>query len=257
MNFICCNKVEKDIHSYVEHSHTNWEIIYQLSGNVDCIIDGKTIPMSKNDVLIVPPNISHKGVAHSTFKDISFSARHLDFHHTKPKLIHDYDGSVRTLINLLYKLGLEKNASYEQAADSLIQTIVFFLKKNDKKRYMHEFLHIIENSIYENLSNADFSISYLCKKLGYNMDYVRRCFKSEFGETPLEYITNLRLKNAKNLLEQEFFHSMQEISAECGFNDYFYFSKVFKSKYSLSPRDYRKKVFSENNQKRIDKIKRI
>ena len=55
-----------------------------------------------------------------------------------------------------------------------------------------------------------------------------------------EYIMTFRINHAKELLLNSSL-KVNEISTLCGFNDYNYFTKVFKNKTSYSPRAYRKK----------------
>lgn len=241
MNFQFCNRCKTYITSYSEHIHDFWEVIYQVSGTSNTIITGECYPFSQGDVLLLPPGTPHRGISDTPFRDMYFLASELDFHSVK--VVHDNDGSVFTLMNLLYKLSIEKTENFAQLADSLVETIALYIKKNDSKKYHHNFLYDFENSIYQNLSNSDFSIRELCNKMGYNIDYVRRCFKAEIGETPLEYITSLRLQKAKRMLEQEKFSGIQNVASECGFNDCFYFSKIFKNFYMISPSEYRKQFF--------------
>jgi two-component system response regulator YesN len=49
----------------------------------------------------------------------------------------------------------------------------------------------------------------------------------------------MRLERAKKLLENNTL-TVSEIALGCGFSDQSYFSKVFSSKYGISPTDYRK-----------------
>lgn len=243
MNFQFCNKRENDITYYNEHFHDLWEVVYQISGCAKTLVNGEYFILNHGDILIIPPGTLHSGSSDTAFRDMYFLARELDFHNFK--IIHDHDNSIFTLMNLLYKVSNEKSGNCDRLADSLVETITLYIKKNDEKKYYHDFLYEVESCIYQNLSNSDFSIRELCNKMGYNIDYVRRCFKLETGETPLEYVTSLRLQKAKKLLEQKLFISIQNVASECGFNDCFYFSKMFKKKYSVSPREYKKQFLKK------------
>ena len=59
------------------------------------------------------------------------------------------------------------------------------------------------------------------------------------GETINHLITQKRLQQAKILLKNSD-KSISEIAEAVGFNDYNYFSRIFKKYYGISPRDYRK-----------------
>jgi len=65
-------------------------------------------------------------------------------------------------------------------------------------------------------------------------------FKKQTGQTPMAYLTRLRLSKAESLLA-ETNQAVARIAAICGFECPYYFSNAFKAKHGLSPRDYRKK----------------
>ena len=79
----------------------------------------------------------------------------------------------------------------------------------------------------------------------FSYDYFRRCFKKEFGKSPLEYLTFLRIAKAEELLVQDDFSGVENVAELCGFNDSFYFSTCFKKHVGISPLSYRKSKRTE------------
>lgn len=69
-------------------------------------------------------------------------------------------------------------------------------------------------------------------------------FQQYTGLTPLQYIIELRLRDAKNLLRNTK-QSVGEIGREVGYDDAFYFSRIFKKNIGISPKEYRKKMQGE------------
>lgn len=63
-------------------------------------------------------------------------------------------------------------------------------------------------------------------------------FKRRIGSAPIDYFTRLRMQRACFLLEGTSF-SVKEVAAELGYDDPFYFSRVFKSVHRVAPSDYR------------------
>jgi AraC family transcriptional regulator, arabinose operon regulatory protein len=63
-------------------------------------------------------------------------------------------------------------------------------------------------------------------------------FKRRIGSAPIDYFTRLRMQRACHLLEVTSL-SVKEIAAELGYDDPFYFSRVFKSVNRVAPSDYR------------------
>jgi AraC-like DNA-binding protein len=65
-----------------------------------------------------------------------------------------------------------------------------------------------------------------------------KCFKEQFGITPLEYINTERIKMAKQLLKNAR-TSIASVSCQCGFNDVNYFVRLFKKTEGITPGVYR------------------
>ena len=70
--------------------------------------------------------------------------------------------------------------------------------------------------------------------------YFSKLFKEATGENFIEYLTNIRIDKAKELLEKSDL-SMKEICAMCGYSDPNYFSRTFKKNVGLTPTEYKEK----------------
>ena len=71
--------------------------------------------------------------------------------------------------------------------------------------------------------------------------YLSHIFKQETGSTLLEYLTKVRIEEAKRLLENTSWNTTR-ISFEVGYSDQSYFCKVFKKSEGLAPSDYKKRM---------------
>jgi len=71
-----------------------------------------------------------------------------------------------------------------------------------------------------------------------------RCFKSAYEVTPLQYLTQLRLKNASFLLKKSKLE-LSYIIPQCGFEDESSFIRLFKKEFRLTPIAYRKTFSSK------------
>lgn len=90
----------------------------------------------------------------------------------------------------------------------------------------------------ENLS-SDISLETAADFAGVSSFYLSKLFKEEKGETFINYVSDKRLEKSRQLLSETNL-SIKEITAKVGYNDQNYFSRIFKSKYGLSPKEYRK-----------------
>ena len=77
--------------------------------------------------------------------------------------------------------------------------------------------------------------------IGLHPNYFHKIFKNALNITPREYLTKIRLNNAKNFLLSTVL-SIEEISLKCGFPSTSYFIKLFKKEYSITPALYREKM---------------
>lgn len=103
-----------------------------------------------------------------------------------------------------------------------------------KKKEIFEFEQIINENLYNNLSNPE-----LAHLLNKSESSFKREFKKIFGESPARYLKTKKLEKAAELLKAGE-KSISEISWECGFEDLAHFSSSFSSQYNMSPREYRK-----------------
>ncbi len=96
-----------------------------------------------------------------------------------------------------------------------------------------QMMSFITSNYHENISLSD-----IADDLYLNSNYLSQIFKKETGITFSRYLTDLRIGKAKKLLEQSNF-SINEIAMKVGFNDYFYFLKIFKKVVGVTPSQYR------------------
>ncbi len=91
--------------------------------------------------------------------------------------------------------------------------------------------------IEENYSR-DISLDDVSRHVDISPYYFSKLFKEESGENFIEYLTNLRIKRAKNLLRHSDMN-MKNICAKIGYSDPNYFSRIFKKQVGVTPTEYR------------------
>jgi AraC-like DNA-binding protein len=80
----------------------------------------------------------------------------------------------------------------------------------------------------------------LARELGVSYSGFRSTFAAHTGLSPHQYLLELRLARARNLLDETAF-SVKEIAMRTGFTDEHYFSRLFRRKLKLTPSDWRKR----------------
>lgn len=92
----------------------------------------------------------------------------------------------------------------------------------------------IDEHLQEELSRES-----LAEMVYLNADYLARVFKKEVGDSIGNYIMNQRMNIAKELLEKTD-QPINAIAIRVGYDNFSYFSKVFKTETSYTPKEYRK-----------------
>lgn len=85
----------------------------------------------------------------------------------------------------------------------------------------------------------DLSLEVLSNAAGYNPTYTEKLFRTVYHTTPINYLIQVRIDNAKRLLSTDLTLTVKQVGERCGFNDNSYFGKVFKKFTGATPREYR------------------
>ncbi|KGO79740.1 AraC family transcriptional regulator [Flavobacterium beibuense F44-8] len=102
----------------------------------------------------------------------------------------------------------------------------------DSESAMHVIAEYIKNNITQNLSLKDLS-----EKACMSTTSFYRYFKRELGMTPLEFILNEKIKQAKQLLKHPGIQ-VNEVCFQSGFEDCNYFIRLFKKHEGITPKQY-------------------
>ncbi|MBB4037255.1 signal transduction histidine kinase/ligand-binding sensor domain-containing protein/DNA-binding response OmpR family regulator [Dysgonomonas hofstadii] len=98
------------------------------------------------------------------------------------------------------------------------------------------FLEKCIEIVTRNIPDSSFSIDNLCSQIGMSRTLVYEKLKVLAGQSPNEFIRVIRLKYAKELLENRK-HNVKDVALLSGFDNVKYFSTVFKKYYGQSPSD--------------------
>jgi signal transduction histidine kinase/ligand-binding sensor domain-containing protein/DNA-binding response OmpR family regulator len=111
-----------------------------------------------------------------------------------------------------------------------------------------DFVRNVLEIIEEHMSDEAFSVEFLRKKLLLSRTGLYKRMLALTGKTPIEFIRQIRLKRAAQLLEKTS-HNVTEIAYMVGFNNPKYFARYFKEEFGILPSAYqahvRKKISGE------------
>lgn len=168
-------------------------------------------------------------------------------------------GSAAAVINLISKAGdiisagKDKREYFSNKADCMLLELLIDLSRGvtsemlfetrtsstKASRKVFDLLNYFNSYYMEDISGD--SIEEL---LGCNFDYLNRVFKQATGKTIFNYLNELRIIKAKQFLENGLY-SISDVAEMTGFNDAYYFSKVFKKYAGTTPGKYSKSKKTE------------
>ena len=101
-----------------------------------------------------------------------------------------------------------------------------------------DFLRKLNKIIEKNIENSNYTVEEIAKDLCISRVQLYRKVKAIFGISVSEHIVNIRLEKSKELLKNND-QNISEIAYAVGFSSPSYYSTIFKSKYGITPTDYR------------------
>lgn len=128
----------------------------------------------------------------------------------------------------------------------LLRTLCYY-SEHDKVRsnnYNTNFIALLE---YVTLNySKELSLRELAESHFLNMSYCSELFRKVTGYTFSDYVTKLRMELAAELIQLDQY-TADKISRLSGYNDYYYFCKVFKKFHGLSPTKFKQRVIDNNS----------
>lgn len=223
-----------------QHYHNSWELIFCTSGSGKLIFDGRTLPYSANEIAVIPPLLPHSNVSAAGFTNIHINLAGATLSQTEPTVIPaDCNGfllNAFTAAFYFYSSSFEGRTALLNLYGQLIASIIALYQPKQKHS---EIVQQIADHILANYSDSGYDVSLYLNRLPFSAEYLKKLFKKEIGLTPHQFLTDKRLDSAANILINFFGKvNISEVARLCGFSDPLYFSRLFKKKYGVPPRDY-------------------
>ena len=241
---------------FITHLHQNIELLLMRSGCADVSVDGETVRVESDELVVIPSNSIHKVspvsdrceyycliVDYSIYEDW-FKAEQINVpFKIKEKTVTDCYKKIFIALD-------EKQICYKQEVKAYIMLMLLRIFRCIDKltipKQSEADIHKIDMTrkaityMHENF-NRDISMDDIANNIGFSKYYFCRCFKEITGQTPLWHLNYIRLKNAKTLLKSGA-ENVTEAALKCGFNDTSYFCKLYKRYFNKLPKqDYRPK----------------
>lgn len=224
---------------YVKTNRPRFGISFCYSGQITYSMGGKTYVSDPKHAVILP-----KGGTYSLYGDEDgvFPLLNFDCEHFPCDTI-----TVLPLVNPEACLrDFEKMQSLILFSDNRLQVFSAFYELIDKlyreQLPQQNLLRPAIQYIEKHLGDADISNDQLAKEVGISEIYFRRLFSQQYGVTPRQYILNVRIQKAKQLLTSRNCN-IAELAEECGFTNVYHFCRTFKKRTGMTPTQYSRANF--------------
>ena len=135
------------------------------------------------------------------------------------------------------KFALTKDNSKEYIK-RLLQCAIEYRNKVSDQRYL-EIIDKAKQLIEENYKDEMMSLQYVASSVNISSNHFSAVFRKETGVTFIDYLTEVRMNAAKNLLVCTSMKT-SDVGYEVGYRDSHYFSYIFKKSTGMSPKEYRR-----------------
>lgn len=219
-----------------------YDLTIVLSGELTYIADNQTIVLKKNDAMLLPPGTirsRNAGCEPTSFISFNFTLLpdvELPLERYMPNSI---SADVRKLFTIFTQKYLSSyyhsKAKFINILNYLLLDLLDVTTLKSSNEHVQNIIKYIEGHITEKLSLQSISQS-----IGLTKEYTATIFKKETGRTVTEYINERKMFLAKEYIVHNKM-SLNDISNYLGFDNYNYFSRIFKRYFKTTPSDFRNK----------------
>jgi YesN/AraC family two-component response regulator len=249
-----------------KHYHDKFEIYYLVTGERYYFIKDSTFKIKKGHLIFINAGELHKttDTDKSDYKRIliHFKKEYINVHNASIEILFDKltqkhyqvlslslkeQQSLEMIFNEMNEETEKKSFGYEIILRGLLMKLLVLISRcignMDESAYVshdpkHEKISEIVKYINTHYKEV-ITISSLSKQFFISPHYLSRIFKKTTGFTIIEYINNIRVKNAQKLLT-DYGEKVIQVLEETGFGSIANFNRVFKAITGCSPVSYRK-----------------
>lgn len=145
----------------------------------------------------------------------------------------NYDSNTEYLLEDLFYSSTNMTNLYQSVSELLFQTNDLPYQKIDTPEYFEKIKQYVINHLSEPLT-----LNMLVKALGISQSHLSYMFRKYVSQSFNTYLTSLRMETAKEKLEQEPEILIRDVAQLAGYQDQFYFSRVFKLYTGMNPTEY-------------------
>ena len=205
-----------------------------MSGQITYIMNGKKYISNAGNAVILPQDGSYSlyGDKEGLFPVLNFRCENLDCKEIRVFPLENPQVCIQKFEELqeLFLHNKSKFKIYSTFYDLLEKAV----HQSEEKR--SPLSHIIQY-VEENIQNPELSNVKLAEQIGISEVYLRKLFLSHYNTTPKQFILDIRIRKAKQLLVDTPL-AVVAIAEECGFSSVYHFCRSFKQRTGQTPTQY-------------------
>ena len=244
--YYCGKRIETPDHTYGPEIRNHYLFVLVNKGTA-MMYNPKEISFGEHDLLVMLPNerihykalepwsISWVGLYGETIKE------YMDLLGVTPQnpILHiSLYNELKTIMDNIYDISKTISLSSKLSVAGLIYEFFSVLMQNSTLNQKTDLINSALKLIDYNYC-TDISVEQIANRLSVNPAYFSRIFTEKVGISPKKYILFKRMERAKELLIATD-AGIFEISNSVGYEDQFYFCRIFKKTMGSSPTEYRK-----------------
>lgn len=234
----------------------NYQLIYIANGSAHFKINGKLVTLEKGNAVLFHPgqpqyyyyylkdNPDIYWVHFSCKYDISY-LNQMGWTRENVYLVGAHNNYNHLFDTIIRELQL-KQPYFEEELKLLMKQILLRMGRNrirEQNNFEYDSKEVEEILQTFHLSpEKDFTIKEFAKERGLNYYRFIDTFTKHVGTSPRQYIINIRMTTARELLSNPHFQ-ISEVAQLVGYENPLYFSRLFKKIWGLSPREYRNQIY--------------
>lgn len=234
--------------------NARWTIYENLSGNGFIETNGTKYPLQPGDVFLLQPFscariyteedkllmgryicIYDTMLMAAMSSSLSIKAAGI-FHSRQKSCVHDLFNKVKNIVTEAAP-SEELTKELSLICYELLYTLSAEKKEEESDPKFESFLRQLSATC----SQAH-TLTSMAKACGVTTRTLIRLFQAKLSISPIQYLINIRLDYAAMLLRQaDYTYTVKTIAEKCGYRNIPFFSREFKKKFSISPKEYMKK----------------
>lgn len=215
---------------------------FRIEGDATFFCDDEQLKVQSGDIIFVPEGYRYKLKAGRERLVVIHFGSDKEIGNKIKKFTPKSEARFKQYFEQICNVWLQKKAGYTHECKYLLHRIIAMMEKEQASELQNskstEMKRVAEY-IHDNFTDRELTVGRLAKLCNMSETYFRRLFFEAFEVLPLDYINELRLEYALELL-QTGYYTVAEAADKCGFSSVYYFSAFIKRKTGRTPIEYLK-----------------